>query len=203
MVYKLSRQIKITKLQGLKTFETKELALISVFSSFWIVSEIYFGPMISQLTHIHGVIQRLIGWFLMLILAELTGKFGRVTAMAIIASIATRIIRPMRIYALFVGAGYILGGFIFDILYFFFRKRVCKRGCVGLYILGISVFSGTIAIIPYLTFKLLNLGMIGFMLWFPFYVPKMIKSIILNVIGTSIGISILPKIQSYTARLDK
>ncbi len=98
-MHKLTRQIRITKLQGLQTFETKELALISVFSSFWIVSEIYFGPMISQLTHIHGVIQRLIGWFLMLILAELTGRFGRVTAMVIAASIATRIIRPMRIYA--------------------------------------------------------------------------------------------------------
>ena len=57
--------------RGVKWFDTKELALISVFSSLWIVSQIYLGPIIGQITHVHGVIQRMFGWLLMIILARL------------------------------------------------------------------------------------------------------------------------------------
>ena len=41
----------------------------------------------------HDVVQRVVGWFLMLILAEFAGKFGKVTIMSVTSSIATRIIK--------------------------------------------------------------------------------------------------------------
>jgi len=140
-------------------FSTKHLALISVLSSLWIVSEVYLGPVISRITPVHGVIQRVLGWFLMLVLARLSGRFGRVTAMAAIASSVTRIIRPGRIYALFVGFGYALGGFTFDLLYFFPLARNLKGKAEKTYFLGISTLSGAIALVPYLLF---NLSLLGF-----------------------------------------
>jgi hypothetical protein len=46
------------------------------------------------------------GWFLMLILAELIGIFGRVTSMATLAAFATRIVRySASFYVLTVGLG--------------------------------------------------------------------------------------------------
>jgi len=136
------------------SMDTKELALISIFSSLWIVSRIYLGPLISQVTHIHGVIQRVMDWFLMLILADLTGQFGRVTAMAAITSLLTRMIRPGRIYAIFVGFGYALGGFIFDLLYFLPIVRRLKGKTRVAYILVTAAFSGLIALVSYMLFKL-------------------------------------------------
>ena len=115
-------------------FNTKELALISVLTSLWIVSQLYLSPVIFQITRQHGVTQRVMGWFLMLTLARLTGKFGRVTAMATIASLATRIIRLGAPYSWFVGLGYALGGLTFDLYTFSqllrtlkeeLRKRIC------------------------------------------------------------------------------
>jgi hypothetical protein len=162
--------------------------------------QIYLGPMIGQLIQIHGVIQRMFGWFLMLILAKLTGRFGRVTTMSVIASLATRIIRPGPIYSLFVGFGYAIGGFTFDLLYSFsfdfFQNRSWK-----IYLLGISIFSGIIAFIPYLLFKFFALGFYGFTIWIPFYSISMLRSLILNVLGTSIGISILPQIKVWSSKV--
>jgi len=46
---------------------TREIALVSIFSAVWVVSQIYLGPVIGQLTTLHGLVQRFMGWFLMLI----------------------------------------------------------------------------------------------------------------------------------------
>jgi len=194
---------KSTELRRLRLFSTKELALISVLSSLWIVSEIYLGPVISQITHIHGVIQRVFGWFLMLTLARLTGRFGRVTVMAAIASSVTRIIRPGRIYALFVGFGYALGGLIFDLLYFFPIAKNLKGGTERMYLLGISTLSGAIALIPYLLFQISVLGLNGFLIWilFPFNIYNMVENVALNVLGTSIAISALPQIDVWALKV--
>jgi hypothetical protein len=166
----------------------------------WIVMQIYLGPMIGQLTQIHGIIQRMFGWFLMLILAKLTGRFGRVTTMTIIASLATRIIRPGPIYSLFVGLGYAMGGFTFDLLYTFSFDYLENRS-LKIYLLGISIFSGIIAFIPYLLLKFSSLGFYGFTIWIPFYSISMLRSLILNVLGTSIGISILPQIEVWSSKV--
>jgi hypothetical protein len=163
----------------------------------WIVSQIYLGPVIGQITRVHGVIQRMFGWFLMITLAGLTGQFGRVTAMAVVTSSATRIIRPGPVYSLFVGFGYVLGGLTFDVLYFLsFRKRV--RGKTRkLYLIGISAISGIIALIPYVLFKLSSLGFYPFLIWIPLYSITMIRSVTLNVLGTITGITILPRIKVW------
>jgi len=195
--------IEYMKLRRLRRFNTKELALISVLSSLWIVSEIYLGPVISQITHVHGVIQRVLGWFLMLVLARLTGKFGRVTTMAAIASSATRIIRPGRIYALFVGLGYALGGITFDLLYFLPIARSFKGEVKRTYLLSISLASGATALIPYLLFQLSLLGFYGFVAWIPLYTYDMIKSVALSILGTLIGISVLPKIESWAWKMSE
>ena len=182
-------------------FNTKELALISVLTSLWIVSQLYLGPVISQTTQQHGVIQRVMGWFLMLTLARLTGKFGRVTAMATITSLATRAIRTGPVYSLFVGFGYALGGLTFDLLYFFPIAKNLKGRAEKTYLLGISVFSGTVALIPYILFTFSVLGFYGFLVWIPLYTYNSIKSVALNVLGTLIGISVLPQIEVWASKV--
>jgi len=182
-------------------FTTKELALISVLSSLWIVSEIYLGPVISQTIQVHGVVQRLFGWFLMLIMARLTGKFGRITMMSIIASLATRIIRPGQLYSLFVGLGYALGGLIFDSLYFVPNSKKTKGDTTRIYLLIISAISGLAATIPYQFFKLYTLGYYGYLIWVPLYSYDMAKGVALSVLGTMIGISLLPQIDIWTPKI--
>lgn len=103
---------------------TRELALISVFSSLWILAQIYLGQVIGAMTQIHGLVNRLVGWMLMFLLAELTARFGRVSIMASVAALATRIIRrSTSLYALSVGLGYALAGLTFDSLYHLFRVK--------------------------------------------------------------------------------
>lgn len=182
-------------------FNTKELALISVLTSLWIVSQLYLGPIISQITGVHGVTQRVMGWFLMLTLAALTGRFGRVTAMAAITSLATRAIRLGRPYSLFVGFGYALGGLTFDLLYFFPVAKNLKGRAKRTYLLGISVFSGTVALIPYLLFMFSVLDFYTFLVWIPTYAPRSVKSVALNVLGTLIGISVLPQIEVWASKV--
>lgn len=182
-------------------FNTKELALISVLTSLWIVSQLYLGPVISRMTNVHGVIQRVMGWFLMLTLAELTGRFGRVTVMAAIASLATRVIRLGRLYSWFVGLGYALGGLTFDLLYFFPVAKNLKGKAKKTYLLSISVLSGAVAIIPYLIFKFSVLGFYGFLIWIPLYAYTAVKNVVLNVLGTLIAISILPQIEVWASKI--
>lgn len=182
-------------------FNTKELALISVLTSLWIVSQLYLSPVIFQITRQHGVIQRVMGWFLMLTLARLTGKFGRVTAMAAIASLATRIIRLGAPYSWFVGLGYALGGLTFDLLYFFPIVKNLKGRAEKTYLLGISVFSGTVALIPYILFKFSVLDFYGFLVWISLYAYIAIKNVALNVLSTSIGIAALPQIEVWASKI--
>jgi uncharacterized membrane protein YciS (DUF1049 family) len=55
---------------------------------------------------------------LMLILANVSGVFGRVSIMALVASLGTRLIRLSPLTGIIVGVGYVLGGLIFDIMFF-------------------------------------------------------------------------------------
>lgn len=179
--------------EKLKAFSSGDLALIALFSSLWITSQIYLGPLIGGLTGQHGVIQRLLGWLLMLLMARLAGKFGRVTLMAIVTSLATRIIRPGPLYALFVGLGYALGGLIFDLLYFLLPKALnAEKACI----LIISLISGVVASMPYMFYRFAFLGFYGFLIWFPFYLPDFIKSMLLSVAGTLTGLFIYPRIEA-------
>lgn len=183
-------------------FNTKEIALISVLSSLWIVSQIYLGPIISQTIHVHGVTQRFVGWLLMLVLAELTGKFGRVSIMAAVAAFATRMVRrSASLYIWMVGLGYALGGLMFDLLFFMpftskFEGRTRKA-----YLLIISLVSGALALVPYLFFKLYSLGPYPFIVWIPTYAPTAVGDVVLNVLGTLTGLSILPRIKAWSIKI--
>lgn len=178
---------------------TKEIALVSVFSAVWIAAQVSLGPLISQLIGIHGVIQNLVGWLLMLIVAELTGKFGRVTTMATVAALATRMVHVSpSLYVWAVGLGYAIGGLTFDLLFFIPRVSGLERKIRKAYILPIALISGVIANAPYIFFKLFTLLLPAFIIWAPMYVPFMIKDLILNVLGTSIGFSILPVIKPWS-----
>ncbi len=195
------KSVATSKLRRIQKFSTKELALISVLSSLWIVSEVYLGPVIGQLTQVHGVVQRFFGWFLMLVLAWLTGRFGRVTAMASIASFATRIIRPGQVYSLFVGFGYALGGLTFDLLFFVPKAKGFGGNTAKVYLLSMSAVSAAVASIPYLLFKLWTLGYLGFMFWVPLYSYEIARSTVLSVLGTLTGISIAPKIEIWAPKI--
>jgi len=138
----------------------------------------------------------------MLTLAELTGKFGRATMMAAIASLASRIIRPGRIYSLFVGFGYALGGLAFDLLYFLPITEKLEGRKKKAYSLGISVVSGAVALIPYyLIYRLWVMSSEGFIIWISLNIPRMINSVVLNVLGTLIGISLIPKFEVLASKI--
>jgi len=181
--------------------DTKHLALISVFSAIWIVSQIYLGPLIGQITRQHGVINRVVGWLLMVVLAELTGRFGRVSLMSAIAAFATRIVRrSASLYALTVGLGYALGGLVFDILYFLLYPQKFEGRRRKIYISVSSILSGIIAAVPYLVFKFYVLGLHGFLALSPVYAYYLIKGTSLSFFGSLIGLSFTPKIEMWKAK---
>lgn len=183
-------------------FTTKELTLISVFSSVWIVSQIYLGPWIGQITQQHSIINRIVGWLLMLVLAELTGRFGRVTAMSFIAAFATRIVRrSASLYALTVGLGYALAGFIFDMLFFLPYTESLGGKTRKAYLLAASIISGIIALVPYLIFKFSMLSPYGFLALLPKYAYSLGKGTLLSFLGTFIGLSLMPKIEIWKAKI--
>ncbi|MFQ6086010.1 MAG: hypothetical protein ACE5OY_07090 [Candidatus Bathyarchaeia archaeon] len=163
------------------------------------------GPVVGRLSigpfSIHGVVNRVVGWLLMLILAEVLGKFGRVSIMASIAALGTRIIRLSPWRGLVVGSGYVLGGLVFDLLYFIPISKNVQGGKRRTYILAISVISGGSALLPYLLFQLLVFGVQGFLALTPLYAYSLGKGIVFSVLGTSIGLSILPRIRNSGPRL--
>lgn len=180
---------------------TKELALIAVFSAVWVATQMSLGPTISRITGIHGVVQNLVGWLLMVIVAELTGKFGRVSLMAAVAALATRMIRTPALYMWAVGLGYALGGLTFDLLFFAPVANNLEGKGRKAYIVTVALISGVISNVPYVLFQLFTLLLPAFIIWFPTYVPLAVKDFVLNVLGALIGLSILPLIKPWSTRI--
>lgn len=175
---------------------SRDIALVSIFSAIWISSQIYLGPVIGQITTFHGSVQRFMSGLLMPILAELTNRFGRVSLMATIAALTTRIIRrSASLYVWVVGMGYALGGVTYDTLFSLIIKRATKARSRYLYLIATSLISGILTTLPYILYKLTSLGSLTFSLWFPLYLPRAIVDIGLNVLGTTTAILIIPKIK--------
>lgn len=172
-----------------------------MFAAIWVTAQVALGPLLGQLTPIHGIMQRLVGWLLMVLLAEIVQRFGRVSLMATIAALATRIIRQSgALYIWVVGLGYAFGGFIFDVLFFLpYTQRLAGRRRHG-YLLLISGLSGTFAVGPYLLFKLVTMTSTAFLVWLPLYLPTAITNVALNVLGTAMGLSLLPLVTPWTRR---
>lgn len=207
--------VSLGKFQNWFNVSTKEIALISVLASVWITSQTYLGPIISQTFHVHGVIQRFVGWLLMLVLAELTGKFGRVSIMATVAALATRMIRRRAsLYIWMVGLGYVLGGLTFDLLFFIrLANNFEGRDRKG-YLLTISVISGALALVPYLLYRLFisllssstfQVGMYTFIAWILIPLPEggayfMVKGILLSFLGVFTRLPVLPRIKVWSPR---
>lgn len=181
---------------------TREIALVSVFSAIWVTAEIYLGPTIGQITQIHGVPQRLFGWLLMLTLAELTGNFGNVSIMSTVAALSTRIIRrSASLYIWVVGLGYALGGLVFDFLFFLPFFGSLEGKIRKLYVLVVSTVSGVVASVPYILFKFFTLPPEAFIIWIPIYIPDLVIEVVLSTLGAFIGLSILPLIRPWSARI--
>ena len=171
---------------------TKEIAVISVFASLWIASQIVLGPIIHSVTRVSGVINRVFGWSLMLILARLSRKVGRVSLMSSIAALATRIIRRAA-YGMVMFLGYSLGGIVFDLLYFFSAdisgRKEEKR------VMVISMLSGAVVLVPYMVFKFWILGPRVFVGFLPYYAYSTLKGTVLSFAGSLLGLFILPRIE--------
>lgn len=175
------------------SFSSRDLALVSVFSSLWVVSQLQLGSFIGALTHVHGVANRTVGWMLMLLLAKMAGRFGRVTLMASVSALATRALRrSFSFYSLTVGLGYSLGGLVFDALYFSLNTGV-ENPSAGRVIFT-SVVSGLLASVPYLIFKLYSLGYLGFIAYVPSLVYSSGRGLIMSLMGSLIGLFILPRV---------
>jgi hypothetical protein len=172
-----------------------------MFAALWVTAQVALGPLLGQLTPIHGIMQRLVGWLLMLLLAEIVQRLGRVSLMATIAALATRIIRQSgALYMWVVGVGYAFGGITFDLLFFLPpTQQLTGRRRQG-YLLLISGLSGTLAVIPYLLFKLATMTSTAFLVWVPLYFPTAVTDVALNVLGTAMGLSLLPLVTPWTRR---
>lgn len=175
---------------GRYTLSTREIALVSVFSAIWIGAEITLGPIIGRFAlgpfTMHGSVNRVVGWFLMFLLAKLTRKFGRVTVMSLVASLGTRVTRLAAIEGFVVGLGYVLGGFVFDLLYstLVIRSGMSKSDDLSrTQVLAISTLSGFSAIIPYLVWKLSVLGVPGFLIFSPQYFYSAVKGTVFSLAG--------------------
>lgn len=179
---------------------SKEIAFISVFASIWIVAQITLGPILGRFSvgpiSLHGVINRIVGWMVMLILAETSNGFGRVSVMSLVAAVGTRIIRLSPLTGLVIGAGYFLGGFIFDIMFFTLsvrdRGKISRRLCF----LSISAVSGTLTMIPFLLFRFSVLGSDAFRILTPMFALSIIKGVFFSLTGTFLGLSILPSVKA-------
>ena len=186
------------------SMNTKEIALISVMSAVWASTQIYLGPTIGQITHVHGVVMNFLGWLLMPILAELTGKFGRVTVMASVAALATRFARrTAALYIWVVGFGYAIGGLTFDLLFFIQSADKLNGKSRKGYLLTTSLISGFVANVPYVLFQLILLLPPAFFVWLPTYVPLLAKDLILNISRTTAGLSILTLIKPWSIKVRK
>lgn len=162
-----------------------------MFSALWITAQLTVGPLIGQITQVHGVMQRLVGWLLMLILAELSGHFGRVSIMTAVAALATRMIRrSASMYVWVLGFGYALGGLTFDLLFFLPIAKNFEGKTRKGYLLTASIVSGLVVFVPYLLFKLYTLGTYAFLAFIPVYVYSIVKGTLLSVLGTLTSLSI-------------
>lgn len=172
-----------------------------MFAALWVTAQVALGPLLGHLTPIHGIMQRLVGWLLMVLLAGIVQHFGRVSLMATIAALATRIIRQSgALYIWVVGLGYAFGGFTFDVLFFLpHTQQLTGRRRHG-YLLLISGLSGAFAVVPYLLFKLATMTSTAFLVWLPLYLPTAITNVALNVLGTAMGLSLLPLVTPWTRR---
>ncbi len=175
-----------------KAAEVKSLAMAAMFSSLWIAGQLAFGPVVGQINlgplSLHGVIERVLGWFLMATMTWLTTGFGRITLMASVAAIGTRLFRPPSFESITVGAGYALGGLIFDLLYFRIGAQRPKNRLASRF--WIVPFSAITASAPYLLWKVSALGLPAFLLLSPVYVVYVAKGLIFSSIGGAFGLGI-------------
>jgi hypothetical protein len=166
----------------------RELTLIVMFSALWVTLELSLGHIIGRISigpiSFHGVINRMVGWLLMTVLAEQVRGFGKITLMTVIASIITRVQRVSILEGLIVALGYILAGFIFDILVNIKRNRGLR------YYNIIGIITGFMATLPYWISRIYILGFVGFVLSFPVYAYSAIKGLFFSVIGVNVGVTL-------------
>lgn len=176
---------------------TKELALIVVLASFWITAQVVFGQVVGRFSfgpiRMHGAVNHIVGWFLMTIMAEITRRFGRVSYMTVIAALGTRVIRASTIEGMLVGLGYIIAGFLFDLLYFSLPLKNTQRK--KLLVLLITIPTSIITLVPFLVFRYYILGPVAFLVLIPSYSFSMIRNIVLSTAGVLLAFSILPRIK--------
>jgi hypothetical protein len=100
-----------------------------------------------------------------------------------------------------MGVGYAFGGLTFDLLFFLpLAWRLTGRHRHG-YLLLISGLSGTGAVVPYPLFKLVTMTSTAFLVWLPLYLPTAVTNVALNVLGTALGLSLLPLVLPWTQRV--
>jgi hypothetical protein len=182
--------------------ENRELALVTLFSALWIAAQIILGPILGRISigpiSFHGIVNRVVGWMLMIILANVSGKFGRVSIMALIASLGTRLIRLSPLTGIVTGIGYALGGLIFDLIFFGIFSRNPRNRLGTVFLLVTSIISGTVTMSPYLLLKFSILGREAFINLVPFYVISTVKGTIFSLLGTMVGVSMMPRIKSFS-----
>jgi hypothetical protein len=132
----------------------------------------------------------------MLVLANITGRFGNVSIMSSVASLGTRIIRVSALSGLVTGIGYSIGGLCFDILFFLpnsFNKDLLRKES---YIIGATIISGLITSLPYLFYKYLFLSPDSFRLYVPVHTLSTVKGVLFSIVGILMGLKMLNRLEN-------
>lgn len=163
-------------------------------------AQIVLGPIIGRFSigpiSMHGIVNRFVGWLLMLILAEITDRFGNVSVMSSVAALGTRIIRLSALSGLVTGIGYAVGGLCFDVLYFQANNINKNNTHRESYILGVTIISGLLASVPYLLYKYLFFSFDAFRLYVPVHILSSVKGVLFSIAGTFIGLKMLDRLRT-------
>jgi hypothetical protein len=178
----------------------RELAFTAVSASLWISAQIALGPSIGRFSFgpvsMHGAVNHVVGWFLMVVTAALLRKFGMVSIMASVAAVGTRMIRVSALEGMLAGLGYICAGVFFDILFFSLKLDNLR----GFRLRGLTIFiaasSGVSSLIPYLFFRLYVAGPAVFTTLVPLYILSIIKNIFFSSAGAYLALLALPRLTS-------
>jgi len=88
-----------------------------------------------------------------------------------------------------------LGGFAFDALFFIPPAMNLGKRSRRLYMLVSSAISGLLDMAPYLLFRFSVLGLFVFLTLIPIYALSTIKGTLFSIVGTSLGLYILPRLK--------
>lgn len=101
----------LVKAQAVKNRVSVTIALISIFSAFWVVLNLTIAPLGFAIFHL-PVVHSLIIFFMVILVVWATGQYGAASAVSVIGSVIVALVNPQVLPVL----GFVPAAFIFDLI---------------------------------------------------------------------------------------